>query len=170
MRESTVATVAASRLRIHRSASGRPAAHECVQLSGFEAAFKGTLTQTLQMILLQMGHSNTRTTRPKARDGENRTGGGVRRRRREVVAEIPQSELNGVPQLVAPVPVGHHLLDVQVDVAALRAARSSCCCQITSCEGHLRPACSVKALHVFCASACLLRSWASITARVRHNG
>ena len=38
----------------------------------------------------------------------------------EAVPKIDHGKLDCIPQLVAPVPVGHHALDVQVDVPALQ--------------------------------------------------
>jgi hypothetical protein len=51
------------------------------------------------------------------------TCGGVRWGGREVVTKVAQRKLDGVPQLVAPMPVCNHLPDIQVDVAALCSRR-----------------------------------------------
>ena len=46
-----------------------------------------------------------------------------------LVSQVEHGKADGVPQLVAPVAVGHHALDVQVDVAALQAAKQGKDCK-----------------------------------------
>ena len=40
--------------------------------------------------------------------------------RHKVVPKVDHGKLDGIPQLVAPVSVGHHTLDVQIDVTSLQ--------------------------------------------------
>ena len=63
-------------------------------------------------------HPAARQRRAGARRRRARRG---RRRRREALAQVQHREAHRVPELVAPVPVRDHALDVQVDVARLPA-------------------------------------------------
>lgn len=40
--------------------------------------------------------------------------------RHKVLAKVEHGKFDGIPQLVAPVSVSHHALDVQVDIAPLQ--------------------------------------------------